>query len=128
MTDVSGRFGLATNMNRFLCPKCEFWLSPALLRSKPYFQCPSCAEKLCIPPAYSRSLRYAGFLLAFAVPALLQIRDPLKFVGVGLLAWLPVVLILTTLMQFVRPPRITFYSSGFSDPLSLTRSKKDGSG
>ncbi len=71
------------NMNRFFCPKCELWLSPAVLRSKPYFQCPSCAERLCISPAYMRSVRFAGFLLAFAVPAVIQIRDPLKFVGVA---------------------------------------------
>jgi len=101
----------AISMNRFLCPKCNFWLSPALLRSKPFFECPSCAEKLCIEPGYNRFLRYAGFLFTFAVPAILQIRDPLRYVGVALLAWLPVVLLLTYLMQFVRPPRITIYCS-----------------
>lgn len=75
-------------------------------------------------PTYMRILRYAGFSLAFAVPAILQIRGPLKFVGAALLSWVPVELMLTTLMQFVRPPRIILYSSGFSDPLSLTQGKK----
>ncbi len=74
-----------------------------------------------------RLLRYAGFLLAFLVPAIFQIRDPLRFFGVALLAWFPVQILFTTSMQFVRPPRITLYSSGFSDPLSLTGNKKDES-
>jgi hypothetical protein len=71
-----------------------------------------------------RFLRFVGFALAFAVPAILQIWDPLRFIGVALLAWVPVQLIFTTFMQFTQPPRITFYSSGSSDPLSLTHTKK----
>jgi hypothetical protein len=112
--------------NRFLCPKCNFWLSPSLLRSKPYFQCPSCAEKLCISETYMRALLYAGLLLGFTVPAILQIQNPFIFIGLALLAWLPANIAFTTFLQFVYPPRITFYSSGFSDPLSLTHRKKDG--
>ncbi len=85
--------------NRFSCPKCNFWLNSAQMRRRgnPYFQCPSCGEKLCISPTYMRFLRYAGLVLALAVPAVLQIWDPLRFIGVALLAWFPVQVLLTTL-------------------------------
>jgi hypothetical protein len=73
-----------------------------------------------------RFLLYAGLALGIAVPAILRIQNPFIFIGAALLAWLPANIIFTTLIQFVHPPRITIYSSGFSDPLSLTQSKKDG--
>ena len=103
--------------NRFSCPKCNFWLNSAQMRRRgnPYFQCPSCGEKLRISPTYMRFLRYAGLLLAFAVPAILQIRDPLRFIGVALLAWFPVQVLFTTWLQFVHPPRITLYRSDSID-------------
>jgi hypothetical protein len=88
-------------MNRFLCPKCNFWLSPTQMRrkGKPYFQCPSCEEKLRFSPTYMRSLNVAGFALAFVLPAILQIQNPFKFVGVALLAWIPLVLLMTYLLN-----------------------------
>jgi hypothetical protein len=87
-------------------------------RGNPYFECPSCAAKLCISETYMRFLLYAGLVLGITVPAILRIQDPIVFIGVALLAWLPANIVFTTLLQFVRPPRITFYSSG-SQILSL---------
>ena len=115
-------------MNRFLCPECNFWLSSAQMRraGKPYFECPSCAAKLCISETYTRFLFYAGLVLGWAVPAILRIGNPFLFIAVAVLAWVPAGMVFTTFLQFVYPPRITLYSSGFSDPLSLTHRKKDG--
>jgi len=115
--------------NRFLCPKCGFWLSGAQMRraGKPYFECPSCAAKLCISETYMRFLFYAGLVLGWAVPAILQIGNPFLFIAVAVLAWVPAGMAFTTFLQYVYPPRITLYSSDFSNPLSLTQSNKDDS-
>lgn len=73
-----------------------------------------------------RFLRYAGFLLAFAVPVILQIRDPIKFIGIALLAWFPVQIAFTASLQFVYPPRITLYKfdTPFDGAVSLHLSRK----
>src|SRR5260370_2230251 len=106
-------------INRYRCPKCNFWLSSALLRTKPYFQCPSCAAKLCISEIYMRFLFYAGLVLGWAVPLILRIGNPFLFIAVGVLAWVPAGLVVTPLLPFVYPPRIPFSSSAFSTPLPL---------
>ncbi len=113
--------------NRYRCPKCSFWLSSTQMRRRdnPYFEWPSCAAKLCISPTYMRFLFYAGLVLGWAVPAILRIGNPFLFIAVGVLAWVPAGMAFTTFLQFVYPPRITFYSSDFSNPLSLTQNKKD---
>src|SRR5437879_5000295 len=115
-------------INRFSCPKCNFWLSRAEMRRRgvPYFECRPCAAKLCISPTSMLFLFYAGLVLGWAVPAILLIGNPFLFIAVGALAWVPAGMAFTTFLQFVYPPRITFYSSDFSNPLSLTQNKKDG--
>jgi hypothetical protein len=72
-----------------------------------------------------RFLFYAGLVLGSAVPVILQIWNPLLFIAVAVLAWVPASMVFTTFLQFVYPPRITFYSSDFSNPLSLTQRKVD---
>jgi len=75
-----------------MCPKCGFKLRPSHLRreGKPYFQCPSCHEKLRISVAYRRFLRLGGLLATIAVPIILGIRDVLAFVVVAILALFPI--------------------------------------
>jgi hypothetical protein len=94
-------------------------------RRQTLLRVPSCAAKLCISEAYMRFLFYAGLVVGWAVPAILRIGNPFLFIAVAVLAWVPAGMVVTTFLQFVYPPRIIVYSSDFSNPLSLTQSKKD---
>ncbi len=108
------------------CPNCGIVLQPHQMRreGKLYFRCPSCNEKLRISTGYMRFLRIAGLILSLAVPAVLRIQDPVAFIAVAVVSWLPVTFIFTTWMRNTFPPRIARFYPESSD-LSLTGGPRD---
>jgi hypothetical protein len=94
-----------------ICPKCSFRLRPSDAHfAGPYFECPSCKQKLRIPPSYRRFLLAGQVVISIALPYMLGIRDVLAFIIVALIAFFPVVFLFTLLMRNIYPPRFEPYA------------------
>ena len=110
---------------RYTCSKCGFKLRPSHLRreGKPYFECPSCRQKLRVSRGYRYFLLIGQVLISVALPFFLGIRDVLAFVVVALVAFFPVVFVFTFLMRSIYPPRFEPY---VPSDMSLRQITKDG--
>lgn len=94
----------------FICPKCSFRFRPSDASFKePYFECPSCKQKLRIPPSYRHFLLAGQLVISITLPYILGIRDVLAFIIVALIAFFPVVFLFTLLMSRIYPPRFEPY-------------------
>lgn len=109
----------------YVCPKCGFKLWPSHLRreGKPYFQCPSCDQKLRISAAYRRFLLIGEVVISFAVPFLLGIRDVLTFVAVAMVAFFPVAFVFTFLMRSIYPARFEPYEPADMSLRQITKNR-----
>lgn len=109
----------------YICPKCGFKLRPSHLRRerKPYFECPSCKQKLRVSAGYRRLLLIGELVISMTVPFLLGIKDVLSFIGVAMIAFFPAMVAFTFLMRSVYPARFEPYDP--SD-MSLRQITKDG--
>jgi len=76
---------------------------------KPYFQCPSCNEKLRVSVAYKRFLLFGNIVISIAIPFILGIRDVLAFVVVAMVALFPVGFLFAFLMRTIYPARFEPY-------------------
>ena len=111
-------------LNHF-CPKCGFKLRPSDFRRewKPYFECPSCKQKLRISAAYILFLFTGEVVISMALPFLLGIRDVLRFVIVALVAFFPVVVVFTFLMRSIYPARFEPYEPADMSLRQITKNQ-----
>ena len=109
----------------YICPRCGFKLRPSHLRreGEPYFECPSCRERLCVTRGYRLFLLIGEVLISIALPFLLGIRDVLAFAIVAAVVFFPVVFVFTFLVRSIYPARFEPYEP--SD-MSLRQITKDG--
>lgn len=104
------------------CPKCSFRLRPSDSRFEgPYFECPSCRQKLRIPPSYKHFLLAGQVVISITLPYMLGIRDVLAFIIVTLIAFFPVVFLFTFLMRKIYPPRFEPYEPSDMSMRQLTK-------
>ncbi len=109
----------------YICPKCGFRLRPSDLRreGKPYFECASCNQKLCVSVAYRRFLMFTELAISILLPFFLGIRDVVEYFAIAILALLPVAFLFAFLIRSIYPPRFQPYEAA---DMSLRQITKGG--
>ena len=107
------------------CPVCAAHIPARLVRLDKSFECPSCAEQLCIPKYYSVVECALALVLAIGSTYGLGARAWLLLIGVGL-SFFPFVMVVTMVMRRLVPPPLTICVGGGTSLRRSESSDADG--